>query len=83
MSTTSMHHAHLRFLVLAALALVACSKTEEHEPGAAAARRPTSPVETAPADVAADSDDECDTTWKAIQRSILEGKRCAQAEFST
>jgi hypothetical protein len=60
-------------LTLATLSLVACSKTEE--PAASAGAASTTPE----ADAGAASE-ACDSTWKAIQRSILEGKRCAQAE---
>jgi hypothetical protein len=60
-------------LALAALVLAACSKSEERDPV------PDASVDASGADAGVDNG-ECDTTWKAIQRSILEGKRCAQAE---
>jgi hypothetical protein len=60
-------------LALAALALAACSKSEERDPVPDASDDPSGQ------DAGVD-DGECDTTWKAIQRSILEAKRCAQAE---
>jgi hypothetical protein len=60
-------------LALAALALAACSKSEERDPIPDASGAPSG-------DDAGVDDGACDSTWKAIQRSIFEGKRCAQAE---
>jgi hypothetical protein len=54
---------------LACVALLACSKTEDSNKRADAGE-PDGDVGSAG----------CDSTWKAIQRSILEGKGCTQAE---
>jgi hypothetical protein len=61
----------LTCLALTALAAQGCSKSEEREP--------THDAGAGSEDDAAISG-ECDSTWKAIQRSIFEGKRCAQGE---
>lgn len=63
-------------VLMLAAALAGCSKAEEADPVADAS---TGPAPDA-GDAASDLDGECDTTWKAIQRSIFAGKRCAQAE---
>jgi hypothetical protein len=60
-------------VVLAGLALAACSNPEDPKPRADAST--TEPEGDAGIEIG-----ECDSTWKAVQRTILEGKRCSQAE---
>jgi hypothetical protein len=56
--------------LFAGLALGACSSSEE---------RPSKDA-GADADAGSEPGSGCDSTWTAIQRSILQGKRCAQGE---